>query len=235
MHRAHLITDTEGLPVRALHARELTGTGGGVATLVGMRDRRVSAAVGVGTAALTALLTGCAPWLAANPQYASDSAHNNGGGATTKPAGGPPEIAAPKNDLAWKDCVEGLRRRRNPGRAGVTLECASYDADLDPVSGANGTLSIGVVRARSVQTPPDAGPLVFTTGSDVPSSLQLPVWLSRSGADVLRAIRSCRWTGAASGCPARSTAATPSTARRCATRPSSSPVTTRWPTWARSP
>jgi pimeloyl-ACP methyl ester carboxylesterase len=33
----------------------------------------------------------------------------------------------------------------------------------------------------------DAGPLVFTTGSDLPSSLQLPVWLSRSGADVLRA------------------------------------------------
>ena len=72
-----------------------------------MRDRR---AVRRGRCrdrvALTALLTGCAPWLAANPQYASDSAHNNGGGATTtKPAGGPPEIAAPKNDLAWKDCT----------------------------------------------------------------------------------------------------------------------------------
>jgi len=37
-----------------------------------------------------------------------------------------------------------------------------------------------------VQTPPDAGPLVFTTGTDLPSSLQLPVWLSRAGADVLK-------------------------------------------------
>ena len=35
---------------------------------------------------------------------------------------------------------------------------------------AAGTLSIGVVRARSAQTPDDAGPLVFTTGSDLPSS-----------------------------------------------------------------
>ncbi|MCB0942372.1 MAG: alpha/beta fold hydrolase, partial [Mycobacterium sp.] len=153
-----------------------------------MRDRRVSAAVGVGTAALTALVTGCAPWLAANPQYASDHAHNGGANpTTTKAAGGPPQIAAPKNDLAWKDCTSKVfGDAGTPAAPGVILECANYDADLDPVSGANGTLSIGVVRARSVQTPPDAGPLVFTTGSDVPSSLQLPVWLSRSGADVLK-------------------------------------------------
>ena len=43
-----------------------------------------------------------------------------------------------------------------------------------------------MVRARSVQTPADAGPLVMTTGSDLPSSVQLPVWLSRAGADVLK-------------------------------------------------
>ncbi|MGH3969119.1 MAG: alpha/beta hydrolase, partial [Mycobacterium sp.] len=69
---------------------------------------------------------------------------------------------------------------------GIKLDCASYDADLDPVNGTAGTLSIGVVRARSTLTPADAGPLVFTTGSDLPSSLQLPVWLSHAGADVLR-------------------------------------------------
>jgi len=153
-----------------------------------MRDRRVFAAVYAGIAALTALLTGCAPWLAANPQFASDSANNSDGGpTTTKPAGGPPAIAAPKNDLPWKDCTS--REFSDAGATplpGVILECATYDADLDPISGASGTLSIGVVRARSVQTPPDAGPLVFTTGTDVPSSLQLPVWLSRSGADVLK-------------------------------------------------
>ncbi len=47
-------------------------------------------------------------------------------------------------------------------------------------------MSIGVVRARSAQTPGNAGPLVFTTGSDIASSTQLPVWLTHAGADVLR-------------------------------------------------
>lgn len=153
-----------------------------------MRDRRVLAAVGVGTAALTALLTGCAPWLAANPQFASDSAHNPGSAPTSaKPAGGPPDITAPKNDLAWKDCTSKVfGDAGTPAAPGVVLECANYDADLDPIAGATGTISIGVVRARSVQTPPDAGPVVFTTGTDIPSSMQLPIWLSRSGADVLK-------------------------------------------------
>jgi pimeloyl-ACP methyl ester carboxylesterase len=139
--------------------------------------------------ATAALLAGCAPGLAANPRYATDV----GGGAPQahvtpppKPSG-PPPVAAPKNDLAWQDCtakVFGAAAVTPP--AGVLLDCANYDADLDPVNGATGTLSIGVVRARTAQTPADAGPLVFTTGWDLPSSLQLPVWLSRSGADLLR-------------------------------------------------
>ncbi|MEO8815342.1 MAG: alpha/beta hydrolase, partial [Mycobacterium sp.] len=73
-----------------------------------------------------------------------------------------------------------------PATPGVQLECASYDADVDPLGGGSAAVSIGVVRARSVYTPADAGPVVFTTGWDLPSSLQLPVWLSRAGADVLR-------------------------------------------------
>lgn len=147
---------------------------------------RVISAVGVGAATL-ALLTGCAPWLAANPQFATDSARNPGAGpATSSTAGGPAELLAPKNDLVWKDCTG-----KGFGDAGVKplpdmqLDCAEYDADLDPVAGATGTITIGVMRARGVQTPPDAAPLVFTTGTDLPSSLQLPVWLSRSGGDVL--------------------------------------------------
>jgi pimeloyl-ACP methyl ester carboxylesterase len=108
--------------------------------------------------------------------------------ATPKPPpSGPPALAAPKNDLSWRDCS-----KRVLGDAGVTvapgiqLECATYDADLDPVNGSSGTLSIGAVRARSSQTPRDAGPLVMTTGADLPSSTQLAVWLSRAGADILR-------------------------------------------------
>ncbi|MGD9620336.1 MAG: alpha/beta fold hydrolase [Mycolicibacterium sp.] len=132
-------------------------------------------------------VAGCSPGLAANPRYATDSGAKPQGEtpSSTAPAE-PPSIAAPKNDLSWQDCTS-----RTFGQAsldpipGVSLDCATYDADLDPIKGASGTISIGVVRARSAQTPPDAGPLVMTTGSDVPSSIQLPVWLSRAGIDVL--------------------------------------------------
>ena len=152
-----------------------------------MRGQGRIRTIGVCTVLVTAL-TGCAPWLAANPQFATDSARNPGSEPTTAAtAGGPPTIATPKNDLSWKDCTESLFREAGaPPAPGVQLQCAEYDADLDPISGATGTLTIGAVRARSAQTPADAGPLVFTSGSDLPSSLQLPVWLSRSGADVLK-------------------------------------------------
>lgn len=137
--------------------------------------------------AATALLAGCVPGLAADPRFATNSGARPQGAATPKPApSGPPPIAAPKNDLAWRDCTSKVfADAALPPAAGVQLDCASYDADLDPVNGGTGTVNVGVVRARSNQTPRDAGPLVFTTGSDLASSTQLPVWLSRGGADVL--------------------------------------------------
>ena len=141
--------------------------------------------IAVSSAAL--LLAGCAPWLAANPQFATDSADNPvGGPATSASASGPAELLAPKNDLVWKDCTgKAFGDAGAKPMANIALECAEYDADLDPVAGATGTITIGAMRARSAQTPQDAAPLVFTTGSDLPSSLQLPVWLTRSGGDVL--------------------------------------------------
>ena len=149
--------------------------------------RRVLTAVSAGSVMVT-LFSGCAPWLAANPQFATDGASNPGAvPSPAPPPGGPPAIAAPKNDLVWKDCTGKVFGDAGTSPIpGVVLDCADYDADLDPVAGATGTLTIGAVRACSVQTPADAGPVVFTTGSDLPSSLQLPVWLSRSGADVLK-------------------------------------------------
>ena len=148
---------------------------------------RVRAAVCLSAVAALSV-TGCAPWLAANPQFATDGASNPGGGPlTSASAAGPAEVLTPKNDLVWHDCTAKATGDAGvPPMPGVIFECAEYDADLDSVSGATGTLNIGAMRARSVQTPPGAGPLVFTTGSDLPSSLQLPVWLSRSGADVLK-------------------------------------------------
>jgi pimeloyl-ACP methyl ester carboxylesterase len=137
--------------------------------------------------AVTAVLAGCVPGLAADPRFATNSGARPQGAATTKPPpSGPPPIAAPKNDLSWHDCTSRVfTDAAVPPASGVQLDCANYDADLDPNGGA-GTVSIGVVRARSNQTPRDAGPLVFTTGSDLPSSTQLPVWLSRAGAEVLQ-------------------------------------------------
>src|SRR5208337_2558577 len=119
--------------------------------------------------AATTVLAGCVPGLAADPRFATNSGARPQGAATTKPPpSGPPQIAAPKNDLPWHDCTSRVfTDAAVPAAPGVQLDCAYYDADLDPVNGGTGTLSIGVVRARSNQTPRDAGPLVFTTGADV--------------------------------------------------------------------
>ena len=150
------------------------------------RQGRIGVAAAAGTA-VALVVSGCAPWLAANPRFATDSASNPDAGPATGVTAGPPELAAPKNELPWSDCSGQVYGEAGTAPIpGVILECADFDVDLDPVSGATGTLSIGAVRARSVQTPPEAGPLDFTTGSDLPSSLQLPVWLSRAGADVLK-------------------------------------------------
>jgi pimeloyl-ACP methyl ester carboxylesterase len=152
-----------------------------------MRRRRQLAKV-LSLASVLAFVAACAPGLAANPRYATDSgAGPQGAPSTTKPPTGPPPIEAPKNDLSWRDCTSRVFSDAAVAPLpGVTLDCASYDADLDSINGATGTVSIGVVRAKGPQTPQDAGPLVMTTGSDLPSSAQLPVWLSRAGADVLK-------------------------------------------------
>ncbi|WP_205877569.1 alpha/beta hydrolase [Mycobacterium camsae] len=149
-----------------------------------MRRHLTSATILV---AVTTSLTGCVPMFGADPRFATDSGARPQGVATTKPPpSGPAPIAAPKNDLSWRDCTSKVTADAGvPDAPGVKLDCATFDADLDPVNGGSGSVSIGVVRARSPKTPKDAGPLVFTTGSDIASSTQLPIWLSHAGADVL--------------------------------------------------
>ena len=169
-----------------------------VSTVVGMRrllrapSTRGSIASparvgGVLAVVVSVALVGCSPGLAANPRYATNSgAGPQGEAETIEQPDGAPEIEAPKNELAWRDCTSRMFSAARVARvSGVSLDCADFDADLDPINGASGTVSIGVVRARSAQTPGDAGPLVMTTGTDLPSSVQLPVWLSRAGTDVL--------------------------------------------------
>ncbi|MGE2727954.1 alpha/beta fold hydrolase [Mycolicibacterium vaccae] len=138
--------------------------------------------------AVSLVVAGCSPGLAANPRYATDSgARPQGAAPTSDQPAGPPAIEVPKNDLSWRDCTSRVFSSAAVDPIpGVRLECAAYDADLDPINGATGSVSIGVVRAMSAQTPSDAGPLVVTTGSDIATSVQLPAWLSRAGADVLK-------------------------------------------------
>ncbi|OPE51128.1 alpha/beta fold hydrolase, partial [Mycolicibacterium diernhoferi] len=137
---------------------------------------------------VTLLLTSCAPLLAANPRFATDAgAGPQGAPPETSVADGPPAVEAPKNDLSWQDCTGRVSADAAvPVPSGITLDCATYDADLDSIKGANGSITIGVVRATSADTPAGAGPVVMTTGTDLPSSAQLPVWLSRAGADILK-------------------------------------------------
>ena len=151
--------------------------------------RTVQALLAPAAAMTLTLLAACSPVLAADPHYALDSGARPQGvpATTTPPPPGPAAIEKPTDDLSWTDCTSRLFGQASvPAVPGVTLECASYDAELDPIAGATGTLSIGVVRAQTPDTPTDAGPLVMTTGSDLPSSVQLPQWLSRSGSDILK-------------------------------------------------
>ena len=82
------------------------------------------------------MLAGCAPGLAANPKYATDSGHGSQGNPPDDAhSQGPPAIEAPKNDLAWRDCTSRLFSEvAIAPPVGVTLECANYDADLDPIA-----------------------------------------------------------------------------------------------------
>jgi pimeloyl-ACP methyl ester carboxylesterase len=145
-------------------------------------------ALSLSTVTVTVLLAGCSPGLGANPRFATDSgAGPQGEAPPTQQAPGPPAIEAPKNDLSWRDCTARVFRDAGVDPLpGVTLDCADYDSDLDSIDGATGSVTIGVVRAKTAQTPSDAGPLVLTTGTDVPSSAQLPAWLTRTGSDVLK-------------------------------------------------
>ncbi len=137
--------------------------------------------------AVSALVAGCAPLIGTDPRYATErDRHVSDTDATTEEPAGPAPIVAPQTDLAWQECTTQVFEDAGlSAPAGVRLDCATYDADLDPIAGASGTLNIGVVRARSPKTPADAGPVVFTTGTDLPSSRQLPNWLTRAGADIL--------------------------------------------------
>ena len=101
------------------------------------------------------VLAACSPGLAANPRYATDSgAGPQGAPQTSDQPAGPPAIEAPKNDLSWRDCTGRMFASASvQPLPGVKLDCASYDADLDPINGASGTVSIGAAIGAMIPTP----------------------------------------------------------------------------------
>ena len=106
---------------------------------------------------------------------------------TTSTVAGPPAIEAPKNDLSWRDCTSRVFATPpcRPARRHAGLRELRRRPGSDQRRHGHGRVSAWCGQGPA-QTPPDAGPLVMTTGSDLPSSSQLPVWLSRAGADVLK-------------------------------------------------
>lgn len=81
------------------------------------------------------------------------------GPSTAPPQSGPPAIDKPKVDLSWQDCTREVLANANITTSpAFTLECAEYKAPLDPINGAPGSVTLGAVRAKTSQTPADAGP-----------------------------------------------------------------------------
>ncbi|NLG56271.1 MAG: alpha/beta hydrolase [Rhodococcus sp.] len=76
-----------------------------------------------------------------------------------------PELETPQDDLAWGPCDSAPAVP-----AGVIVECAAFDAQIDISGLPPGTFTMGALRARKENTPQDAAPLVYTSGSDRPSS-----------------------------------------------------------------
>ena len=125
MRCAHVFTDDAGLPLHPLRQ--------GLATVVGMSRQIRSATI------LMAVTRGgrLRPGPGRGPALRHRSGARPQGVAIDKPPpSGPPPIAAPKNDLSWHDCTSRVFADAGvPAAPGVQLDCANYDADLDPVNG----------------------------------------------------------------------------------------------------
>ena len=137
----------------------------------------------------SAVLAGCAPGLAANPRYATDSgAHPQGQPRHHAAQAGPPPIEAPKNDLSVARLhVTGVQRRRRRAHHRRHAAVRQLRRRPRPASAAPPARSASAwSRPRRPAPRPTPGPLVMTTGTDLPSSVQLPAWLCRNGIDVLK-------------------------------------------------
>lgn len=125
---------------------------------------------------LSFVLAGCGAGPSDRPVVAVEHPVEAGGDATTSAAPpAPPRAGVPRTDLAWQDCTRTTLDQLGLGPApnGLVLECAEYSTPIDSGGAVIGNFRNGAMRARLPQTPPDAPPLVLTSGTDRSSSATL--------------------------------------------------------------
>lgn len=147
-----------------------------------MRNRTTVILTLVAAACLLASACGAAP--SNRPEVAVDYGPPPARGAEETPAGAPPELEAPVNEMQWRECTPTVLGHYNLAEdiPGVTLECATFAVPADPAGRVAEWLNMGLTRATLPDTPTDAAPLVLTTGATQPASRALATMADTAGA-----------------------------------------------------
>ncbi|MFC8313453.1 alpha/beta hydrolase [Gordonia sp. NPDC057258] len=146
-------------------------------------NSRPKALAGVVAGVIAAIvLSSCAVGPDRGPDLIPGGGGQEGPAPSSSTAPPAPALAVPMTDLEWSECAaETSERYGVPRPEGVTIECAEYDSPIDRDQPDGEVVSITVTRARTADTPPDAAPLVLTSGSDLPSSRTLMVMTAGPG------------------------------------------------------
>ncbi|MBD0323902.1 MAG: alpha/beta hydrolase, partial [Aldersonia sp.] len=121
--------------------------------------------------AVVAVIAGCGAGPSSRPavavQQQQAGAPDESPDNTSAPPAAP-DLQVPKSDLSWRDCTRTTLDELGlgPGPDGLLLECAELSAPIDTGGNVYGTFTVGAMRARLPQTPPDVPPLVLTSGTD---------------------------------------------------------------------
>ncbi|GAB2634725.1 alpha/beta hydrolase [Nocardia goodfellowii] len=125
---------------------------------------------------LSIVLTGCGAGPSDRPGVAVERPAVGDAATTSKaPVAPPKQATVPKTDLSWRECTTPTLNLLGlgPAPAGLVLECAEYSTPIDTQGTVIGSFRTGAMRARVPQTPPDAAPLVLTSGTDRSSTATL--------------------------------------------------------------
>ncbi|MDG3016617.1 alpha/beta hydrolase [Corynebacteriales bacterium D3-21] len=141
-------------------------------------------------AVVLAACTACGAGPSTRPDVAVVQHQLGVAGATTTsaaPDNPAPPIEMPKSDLSWSDCTRSTldRMHLGAGPAGLKLQCASVDVELDPGNSLQ-SFSLDALRASTPATPGDAAPVVLAAGTDRPATDALAQLATGPHAAILR-------------------------------------------------